>query len=278
MKFGLKEKISNAIIDSANEIINSSTLDEHFPLVIFQTGSGTQSNMNMNEVISNRSVELLGGKLGDKSIVHPNDDVNRSQSSNDTFPTAIHIAIAMDFNKFLLPALKSLESSLCKKTKEFESIIKIGRTHTQDATPLTLGQEFSGSHTQVINSLKNIETSLPHLLQLAQGGTAVGTGLNARKGFDELVAIEISKLTGLTFITAPNKFEALSCNDAVTNFSSCLSTLSTFLFQFAQNFKLLSVELHEFIVDDITPCDELLMAAIQTVGNHTTVTLGSKYL
>ena len=232
----------------------------------------------MNEVISNRSVEFLGGKLGDKSLVHPNDHVNMSQSSNDVFPTAMRIALVMDLHKYLMPALESLESNLSRKVNEFEKIIKIGRTHTQDATPLTLGQEFSGYLTQLQNSIENIKKSIPHLSQIPQGGTAVGTGLNTKKGFDVLIAQEISKQTGYQFETAPCKFEALSAHDAVNVLSGCLNTLATFLFKFGQDFKNLSVELHEFLINDITPCDEMLMAAIQTIGNNTTATLGSKIL
>ena len=275
LKYGFPENKSKAISTVCDEIINSKTLDQHFPLVIFQTGSGTQSNMNMNEVISNRAIEIMGGKLAEKSLIHPNDDVNRSQSSNDTFPTAMNVAIVIDLQKFLMPALLSLEQNLSKKVVEFEKIIKIGRTHTQDATPLTLGQEFSGYHTQIKNSIKNINASLPHLLELAQGGTAVGTGLNTKKGFDVDVAREISNQTNINFVTAQNKFEALNSHDAFTHLSGCLNGLATFLFKFAHDFKLLSVELNEFIVDDINPCDQLLMAAIQTIGNHTVVTLGS---
>jgi fumarate hydratase class II len=275
MGYGMKEDIGNAIINSANEIIEGK-LDENFPLVIFQTGSGTQTNMNINEVISNRSCELMGGKRGEKSKVHPNDHVNKSQSSNDTYPTAMHVAVMIDLHKYLLPNLESLENHLELKVKEYADIIKIGRTHTQDATPLTLGQEFSGYHTQVANHIKHIKENIKYLAQLAQGGTAVGTGLNTKKGFDVAIAKEISNETGLSFETAPNKFEALATHDALTHFSGTLNSLASSLFKIAQDIKLLSCELNELKVDDISPCEELLMACIQTMGNHTAVTIGSK--
>jgi fumarate hydratase class II len=274
MGYGMKEDIGNAIINSANEIIEGK-LDENFPLVIFQTGSGTQTNMNVNEVISNRSCELMGGKRGEKSKVHPNDHVNKSQSSNDTFPTAMHVAVMIDLHKYLLPALESLETHLSLKVKEYADIIKIGRTHTQDATPLTLGQEFSGYHTQVANHIQHIKENIKYLAQLAQGGTAVGTGLNTKKGFDVAIAKEISAETGLPFETAPNKFEALATHDALTHFSGTLNSLASSLFKIGQDIKLLSCELNELKVDDISPCEELLMACIQTMGNHTAVTVGS---
>lgn len=273
--YGMKEDIGNAIINSANEIIEGK-LDEHFPLVIYQTGSGTQTNMNLNEVISNRSCELMGGKRGEKSKVHPNDHVNRSQSSNDTFPTAMHVAVVIDLHKFLLPVLESLQYNLEKKVKEFDSIIKIGRTHTQDATPLTLGQEFSGYLTQVKNHLEHIKSNEKFICQLAQGGTAVGTGLNTKKGFDSKIAKEIATETNLPFETAPNKFEALATHDALTHFSGTLNSLASSLYKIAHDIKLLSTDLGELKVNDITPCEELLMACIQTMGNHTAVTVGSK--
>jgi fumarate hydratase class II len=275
MTYGMKEDIGNAIINSANEI-SEGKLDDHFPLVIFQTGSGTQTNMNINEVISNRSVELMGGKRGEKSKVHPNDHVNKSQSSNDTFPTAMHVAAMIDYHKYLLPVLESLEINLEKKVKEFENIIKIGRTHLQDATPLTLGQEFSGYLTQVRNSLTRLNENIKFLGQLAQGGTAVGTGLNTKKGFDTLIAKEISKETKLPFETAPNKFEALAAHDALTHFSGTLNTLASSLYKIASDIKLLSTELKELKVDDVSACEELQMACVQTMGNHNAVTVGSK--
>jgi fumarate hydratase class II len=274
MTYGMKEDIGNAIINSANEIIDGK-LDEHFPLVVFQTGSGTQTNMNVNEVISNRAVEIMGGKRGEKSKVHPNDHVNRSQSSNDTFPTAMHVAVVIDLHKYLLPVLESLRTNLEVKVKEFDKIIKIGRTHTQDATPLTLGQEFSGYLTQVKNHIEHIKSNEKFLCQLAQGGTAVGTGLNTKKGFDVLVAKEIAYETKLPFETAPNKFEALATHDALTHFSGTLNSLASSLYKMAQDIKVLSTDLRELKVEDVSPLEELLMACIQTMGNHTAVTIGS---
>src|ERR1700754_1403823 len=204
----LDPKIAEAIVAAAQEVIDGK-LDDHFPLVVWQTGSGTQSNMNANEVISNRAIEMMGGVMGSKSPVHPNDHVNMSQSSNDTYPTAMHIACAEEVAKSVMPALEHLHAALKAKAKAFDHIIKIGRTHTQDATPLTLGQEFSGYSQQVANGIARIEMTLPALMQLAQGGTAVGTGLNAPKGFAEAVAAKIAEITGLDFTSAPNKFEAL---------------------------------------------------------------------
>src|SRR6202007_2916152 len=202
----LDPKLGQAIVQAANEVLEGK-LNDHFPLVVWQTGSGTQSNMNANEVISNRAIEILGGEMGSKKPVHPNDHVNMSQSSNDTYPTAMHIACAEEIVRRLLPALRHLHQALEAKVKAWADIIKIGRTHTQDATPLTLGQEFSGYATQVANGIARIEQTLPKLMELAQGGTAVGTGLNAPVGFDKMVAENIAKITGLHFTTAPNKFE-----------------------------------------------------------------------
>ncbi|WP_037462101.1 class II fumarate hydratase, partial [Sinorhizobium fredii] len=210
----LDPTIGDAIVKAAQEVIDGK-LNDHFPLVVWQTGSGTQSNMNANEVISNRAIELLGGVMGSKKPVHPNDHVNMSQSSNDTYPTAMHIACAERVIHDLLPALKHLHKALEEKVKAFDHIIKIGRTHTQDATPLTLGQEFSGYAAQVASSIKRIEMTLPGLCELAQGGTAVGTGLNAPIGFAEKVAEEIAAITGIAFTSAPNKFEALAAHDSM---------------------------------------------------------------
>jgi fumarate hydratase class II len=274
MMYGMKEDIGNAIINASNEIIEGK-LDQHFPLVIYQTGSGTQTNMNVNEVISNRSCELMGGKRGEKSKVHPNDHVNKAQSSNDTFPTAMHVSVMIDLHKYLLPVLESLKSNLEIKVKEFDNIIKIGRTHTQDATPLTLGQEFSGYLTQVNNHIDRIKSNVKYLGQLAQGGTAVGTGLNTKKGFDVNIAKEIAKETGLPFETAPNKFEALAAHDAPAHFSGSLNSLATALYKIANDVKLLSTDLNELQVQNVNPCDELQQACIQTMGNHTAVTVGS---
>src|SRR5262247_4282542 len=210
----LDGNIAKAIVAAAQEVIDGE-LDAHFPLAVWQTGSGTQSNMNANEVIANRAIEMLGGSKGSKTPVHPNDHVNMSQSSNDTYPTAMHIAAAEETERRLLPALRHLHAALEAKAKAWAHIIKIGRTHTQDATPLTLGQEFSGYAAQIENSIRRIESTLPDLMQLAQGGTAVGTGLNAPRGFAERVAARIADITGLPFTTAPNKFEALAAHDAM---------------------------------------------------------------
>jgi len=210
----LDDKIGKAIVNAAQEVIEGK-LDAHFPLVVWQTGSGTQSNMNSNEVISNRAIEMLGGTMGTKDPVHPNDHVNMSQSSNDTYPTAMHIACVERIVHGLIPSLKKLHTALLAKQEAFSHIIKIGRTHTQDATPLTLGQEFSGYTAQVASAIERIELTLPGLLQLAQGGTAVGTGLNAPIGFAEKVADSVASITGLPFITAPNKFESLASHDAM---------------------------------------------------------------
>ncbi|CAE7505974.1 fh, partial [Symbiodinium sp. CCMP2456] len=210
--FGLSKDVADAIIQAADEV-RQGKLHDHFPLVVWQTGSGTQTNMNTNEVISNRAIEILGGELGSKSPVHPNDHVNRSQSSNDTFPTAMHIAAVLALQQRTLPGLRRLHKTLKRQAKEYDDIIKIGRTHTQDATPLTLGQEFSGYATQVEYSIARVEAALPRLRQLALGGTAVGTGLNTYIGFAERVAKEIGRITGEEFVSAPNKFEALAAHD-----------------------------------------------------------------
>jgi len=234
----LDPKIGNAIVDAAQEVIDGK-LDDHFPLVVWQTGSGTQSNMNANEVISNRAIEVLGGVMGSKKPVHPNDHVNMSQSSNDTYPTAMHIACAEQIVHHLIPNLKHLHQALDAKAKSFAHIIKIGRTHTQDATPLTLGQEFSGYAAQVSSSIKRIELTLPGLYELAQGGTAVGTGLNAPVGFAEKVAEEIATITGLPFVTAPNKFEALAAHDAMVFAHGAINAAAAALFKIANDIRFL---------------------------------------
>ncbi|MFN3719335.1 MAG: class II fumarate hydratase [Rhizobium rhizophilum] len=226
-------------IDAAAQEVIDGKLNEHFPLVVWQTGSGTQSNMNANEVISNRAIEMLGGEMGSKKPVHPNDHVNMSQSSNDTYPTAMHIAAAEHVVHHLLPALKHLHAALDAKAKAFDHIIKIGRTHTQDATPLTLGQEFGGYAAQVASSIKRIELTLPGLYELAQGGTAVGTGLNAPIGFAEKVAEEISKITALPFVTAPNKFEALAAHDAMVFAHGAINAAAAALFKIANDIRFL---------------------------------------
>ena len=236
----LDEKIKDAICKAADEIIEGK-LDDHFPLVVWQTGSGTQSNMNVNEVISNRANEILGVKeRGTKSPVHPNDHVNKSQSSNDTFPTAMYIAATKAIIENLIPKVKGLRDALDEKSKEFNDIIKVGRTHLQDATPLTLGQEFSGYVNQIDHGIEAIENSLVHLKQLALGGTAVGTGLNTPEGFDVMVAEEISKETGIDFVTAPNKFAALASHDAIVEASGALKTLACSLKKIANDIRILA--------------------------------------
>tara|TARA_R110001606_G_scaffold8021_1_gene35317 strand:- start:1015 stop:2409 length:1395 start_codon:yes stop_codon:yes gene_type:complete len=230
--------LGKVIIQAADEVI-AGKLNDHFPLVVWQTGSGTQSNMNANEVISNRAIEILGGEMGSKKPVHPNDHVNMSQSSNDTFPTAMHIACAEEVSHRLVPALKHLHAALDAKAKAWADIIKIGRTHTQDATPVTLGQEFSGYAQQVENGIARIESTLPMLMQLAQGGTAVGTGLASPVGFAEAVAEKIAKITGLKFTTAPNKFEALAAHDAMVFTHGAINTVAMSCFKIANDIRFL---------------------------------------
>ncbi|MCL7466411.1 class II fumarate hydratase [Phaeovulum sp. NW3] len=230
--------IGNAIAAAATEVIDGK-FDDNFPLVVWQTGSGTQSNMNANEVISNRAIEMLGGVMGSKKPVHPNDHVNMGQSSNDTFPTAMHVAIGMIARDVLIPGLRKLHAALVAKAEEFKDIIKIGRTHTQDATPLTLGQEFGGYAHQVAMGIKRVEMCLPQIYELAQGGTAVGTGLNTKVGWDTRVAAQIAAITNLPFVTAPNKFEALAAHDAMVMFSGALKTVAASLFKIANDMRLL---------------------------------------
>ncbi|WP_339107197.1 class II fumarate hydratase [Thioclava sp. GXIMD4216] len=231
-------KIADAIIAAASEVIDGK-FDDNFPLVVWQTGSGTQSNMNANEVISNRAIEMLGGEMGSKKPVHPNDHCNMGQSSNDTFPTAMHVGIAMSARDVLLPGLTKLAEALEAKSAAFKDIIKIGRTHTQDATPLTLGQEFSGYAHQVRKGIARVEACLGDIYELAQGGTAVGTGLNTKKGWGEAVAANMAEITGLPFVTAPNKFEALAAHDAMVMFSGALNTVAASLFKIANDIRLL---------------------------------------
>ena len=289
----LDPKISKIIQKAADEVI-SGKLDEHFPLKVWQTGSGTQTNMNVNEVISNRAIEIMGGKLGSKKPVHPNDHVNMSQSTNDTFPTAMHISIAIQTTKKLIPALIKLEKALAKKVKQFKNIVKIGRTHLQDATPLTLGQEFSGYQTQVKHSLERIKISLKEIYFLAQGGTAVGTGINSRKGWDKKIALEIRKITKLPFQTAKNKFEALASHDPVVNFSGSLNTTAVALTKIANDIRFLGsgpragyseLELPEnepgssIMPGKVNPtqCEAITMVCTKVIGNHTGITIAATH-
>ncbi|OWU83635.1 fumarate hydratase [Oceanicola sp. 22II-s10i] len=234
----IDKTVGDAIVAAAGEVIDGK-FDDNFPLVVWQTGSGTQSNMNANEVISNRAIEMLGGEMGSKKPVHPNDHCNMGQSSNDTFPTAMHVAIAMQARDVLLPGLEKLAAALEAKRDAFAHIIKIGRTHTQDATPLTLGQEFSGYAHQVRKGIERVNACLPDIYELAQGGTAVGTGLNTRKAFPAMVAKNMAGITGLPFVTAPNKFEALAAHDAMVMFSGALKTVAGSLFKIANDIRLL---------------------------------------
>ncbi len=235
----LDAKLADAIVRAAREVIDGK-LDDHFPLVVWQTGSGTQTNMNVNEVLANRASELLGGERGESRRVHPNDDVNRSQSSNDVFPTAMHVAAVDAITHKLLPAMAKLRGTLAQKAQDFDSIVKIGRTHLQDATPLTLGQEFSGYVAQLAHCDKHVRAALPHLCELALGGTAVGTGLNAPRGYAEQVAAELARLTGLPFVTAPNKFEAMASCDALVHAHGALKTLAASLMKIANDVRWLA--------------------------------------
>uniref|UniRef100_UPI00398EDF67 fumarate hydratase, mitochondrial isoform X1 n=1 Tax=Pristiophorus japonicus TaxID=55135 RepID=UPI00398EDF67 len=290
VEYGLDAKIADSIAKAANEVI-AGKLDDHFPLVVWQTGSGTQTNMNVNEVISNRAIQILGGKLGSKDPVHPNDHVNKSQSSNDTFPTAMHIAAAKEVHEVLLPGLQKLHDALEAKANEFADIIKIGRTHTQDAVPLSLGQEFSGYVQQIKYSMERIKAAMPRIYQLAAGGTAVGTGLNTRIGFAEKVAAKVSELTGLPFVTAPNKFEALAAHDALVELSGAMNVVACSLMKVANDIRFLGSGprsgLGELILPENEPgssimpgkvnptqCEAVTMVAAQVMGNHVAVTVG----
>ncbi|CDX27944.1 fumarate hydratase, class II [Mesorhizobium sp. LCM 4577] len=284
----LDPAIGKAIVDAAQEVIDGK-LNDHFPLVVWQTGSGTQSNMNANEVISNRAIEMLGGIMGSKKPVHPNDHVNMSQSSNDTYPTAMHIACAERVVNHLIPALHHLHKALDAKARAFNHIIKIGRTHTQDATPLTLGQEFSGYAAQVASSIKRIEQTLPGLQELAQGGTAVGTGLNAPVGFAEKVADRIASITGIAFVTAPNKFEALAAHDSMVFSHGAINAAAAALFKIANDIRLLGSGprsgLGELSLPENEPgssimpgkvnptqCEALTQVCVQVFGNNAALT------
>ncbi|XP_004525060.1 fumarate hydratase, mitochondrial isoform X1 [Ceratitis capitata] len=290
-EFGLDAKISDAISKAADDVISGKLYEEHFPLVIWQTGSGTQTNMNVNEVISNRAIELVGGELGSKNPVHPNDHVNKSQSSNDTFPTAIHISVALELNNNLKPAIKILHDALKAKSNEFKDIIKIGRTHTMDAVPLTLGQEFSAYAQQMAYALDRIDAVLPRVYELALGGTAVGTGLNTRIGFAEKCAARIAQLTKLPFVSAPNKFEALAARDAMVEVHGVLNTIAVSLMKIGNDIRFLGsgprCGLGELMLPENEPgssimpgkvnptqCESLTMLAAQVMGNHVAVTVG----
>ncbi|MEX2129578.1 MAG: class II fumarate hydratase [Xanthobacteraceae bacterium] len=280
-------KLADVIAAAAQEVVDGKH-DEQFPLVVWQTGSGTQSNMNANEVIGNRAIEMLGGAMGSKKPVHPNDHVNLSQSSNDSFPTAMHIAAAEEITRRLIPSLEHLHAALANKAKEFDKIIKIGRTHTQDATPLTLGQEFSGYAAQVESGIGRLKLVLCELCLLAQGGTAVGTGLNAKKGFDVAFAKKVAEITGLPFVTAPNKFEVMAAHDAYVFAHGALTSIATALFKIANDIRLLASGprsgLGELSLPENEPgssimpgkvnptqSEALTMVCCQVIGNGTTV-------
>ena len=289
----IDRRISNTIVKAADEVIKGK-LNDHFPLKVWQTGSGTQTNMNVNEVIANRAIEILGGKKGTKKPVHPNDHVNKSQSTNDVFPTAMHISVAEETTKKLLPNLKILEKNLKKKVKEFKNIVKIGRTHLQDATPLSLGQEFSGYHTQLKKSIERIEIALREIFFLAQGGTAVGTGINSKKNFDKKIIKEISKFTKLPFKPASNKFAELAAHDAIVNLSGALNTCAVALMKISNDIRFLGsgprAGYGELILPENEPgssimpgkvnptqCEAVTMVCVKVIGNHTGITLAGTH-
>lgn len=284
----LSEEKADLIIKAANDVIDGK-LDEHFPLVVWQTGSGTQTNMNANEVISNRAIELAGGTLGSKKPIHPNDDVNKAQSSNDTFPTAMHISAVEEIHRRLIPMITKLRDAFQKKSEEFKDIIKIGRTHLMDATPLTLGQEFSGYTQQLTNGLERIDSVLPRLYELALGGTAVGTGLNTHPDFAVKAAEKISELTGKPFVSARNKFESLAAHDALVEFSGVLKTIASSLMKVANDIRLLGSGprsgIGELLLPENEPgssimpgkvnptqCEAIMMVCAQIFGNDVTIT------
>ncbi len=285
--------ISKAIIKASNEVI-SGKLNEHFPLKVWQTGSGTQTNMNVNEVIANRAIEILGGKKGSKNPVHPNDHVNKSQSTNDVFPTAMHIAIAIETKSKLLPALELLNKELKKKVTQFKSIIKVGRTHLQDATPLSLGQEFSGYQSQLNDCINRIKNALNEIYLLAQGGTAVGTGINSNKGFDKKIISEIKKITKLPFKPTKNKFAALAAHDEIVNFSGTLNTTAVCLMKIANDIRFLGSGPRAGYGELILPANEpgssimpgkvnptqseaVTMVCVKVIGNHNGITMAGSH-
>jgi fumarate hydratase class II len=289
----LDRKISRYII-RASEEVSRGKLDSHFPLKVWQTGSGTQTNMNVNEVIANRAIQIMGGKLGSKKPVHPNDHVNKSQSTNDVFPSAMHISIALKTRDKLLPSLKLLEKELGKKVKEFNKIVKLGRTHLQDATPLTLGQEFSGYQFQLKESIKRIERALEEIYFLAQGGTAVGTGLNTKKNFDKQIIKEISKITKLPFKVTPNKFAALATHDPIVNFSGTMNTAAVCLMKIANDIRFLGSGPRAGYGELILPSNEpgssimpgkvnptqseaVTMVCVKVIGNHNGITMAGSH-
>tara|TARA_B100000700_G_C14986264_1_gene828998 strand:+ start:101 stop:1489 length:1389 start_codon:yes stop_codon:yes gene_type:complete len=289
----LNKKISGAIEKAANEIINGK-MNDNFPLKVWQTGSGTQTNMNVNEVIANRAIEILGGKKGTKKPVHPNDHVNRSQSTNDVFPTAMHIAIALQTRDYLIPSLKELNNELKKKVKQFNKIVKIGRTHLQDATPLSLGQEFSGYQSQLEKSIDRIKNALDEIYYLAQGGTAVGTGINTKKNFDKKIVKEIKKITRLPFKPAKNKFAALAAHDSIVNFSGTLNTTAVCLMKIANDIRFLGsgprAGYGELILPENEPgssimpgkinptqCEAVTMVCVKVIGNHNGITMAGSH-
>ncbi len=286
-------KISNAIVKASNEVI-SGKLDEHFPLKVWQTGSGTQTNMNVNEVIANRAIEILGGRKGTKKPVHPNDHVNKSQSTNDVFPTAMHIAIAMETKNKLLPSLELLNRELKKKVSQFKNIVKVGRTHLQDATPLSLGQEFSGYQSQLEDCIVRIKNALNEIYYLAQGGTAVGTGINSKKGFDKKVINEIKKITKLPFKPTKNKFAALAAHDEIVNFSGTLNTTAVSLMKIANDIRFLGSGPRAGYGEIILPANEpgssimpgkvnptqseaVTMVCVKVIGNHNGITMAGSH-
>ena len=286
-------KISNAIVKASNEIINGK-LNDHFPLKVWQTGSGTQTNMNVNEVIANRATEILGGKKGSKKPVHPNDHVNKSQSTNDVFPTAMHIAIAIETKNKLLPSLELLNKEFKKKVFQFKNIVKVGRTHLQDATPLSLGQEFSGYQSQLADCIVRIKNALDEIYYLAQGGTAVGTGINSKKGFDKKVIKEIKKITKLPFKPTKNKFAALAAHDEIVNFSGTLNTAAVSLMKIANDIRFLGSGPRAGYGEIILPANEpgssimpgkvnptqseaVTMVCVKVIGNHNGITMAGSH-